>query len=200
MRGLIRMKTRAAVFFLLGLFILQAKNAEGGSSVDVVMTIQDLGFYWQEGNPNVTVTITQNLVDNRRVIRSDANTRQDYSIRVASQSATPGWTLATHTSTLEQNEYRLRALWHDDSFKPATTEFQANDILTGTSQISSAASFWNDSETSDNPPDHSIPGYQGFNVYPGQYTSLYIWVRGPISGSTPGILTATLEITASAVP
>lgn len=169
-------------------------QAADSSSVDIVMTIQVLGFHWVEQDPNVTVSIDQNAVDNRRVMQSDANTQQDYSIRVASQSAPPSWTLVTSSAALGSNKYRLRALWHQDSVKPATSEFQANDILTNSSAISSTTRFWNDvSET------HTVAGFEGFNVYPSQHTSLYIWVEGAPSGQ-PGPLTAVLGVTVSATP
>ncbi|OGR86002.1 MAG: hypothetical protein A3A86_05485 [Elusimicrobia bacterium RIFCSPLOWO2_01_FULL_60_11] len=178
-------------------------GAADSSSVDVVMTIQVLGFYWVESpgdaNEHVTVNIDQNAVDARRVIQSDANCQQDYSIRVASQDASPAWTLIETAAALGQNQYRLRGIWAVNNATITANSFGTNDIITGTPQTSSATQFFAEGESSGDVGTSDADG--GFSVYPGQYSNIYILVEGaPSPLSAAGPLTSVLEITMTATP
>lgn len=177
-------------------------QAADSSSVDIVMSIQVLGFQWIESpagsNEHVTVTIAQNAVDGRRVILSDANMLQDYSIRVASQSSTPSWTLETTNATLGMNKYRLRGIWAVNNATITVNSFGTNDIITDTPQTSSATQFFAEGESSSDVGTSDAEG--GFSIYPSQYANLYILVEGAPSGSAVGTLTAVLGITVSATP
>jgi hypothetical protein len=169
-------------------------RSSGSNSVDIVLSIEQLDVSLVEGTLDISVDVQNNIVKPRAVVRNTGNVNEDYRVRISSQSQPPNWNLIITTAALGHNEYRLRALWHKNDEAPVSSEYLANDILSTTAVTSTGSRFFNESDT------HTVSGFHGYDVSPGQYSNLYIWVEGPPAGSNSGPLTATVSVTAIATP
>jgi hypothetical protein len=181
-------------------YIAKVALTANTANVDVVMTIESISItnilplQITVGAPpgGKRVTTRQNdFVNNGSV-------NEDFSIKVG--STTPStWSLVSTTPGTDQ--YRLSALWHEYNTLATngTTEFQANDILTSSNQLSSDTVFFNDSET------HATTNVKGYNVpvfgnNSANERSLFFMFEAPSSTTTANTATATVNVTAAATP
>lgn len=175
-------------------FLCPPLRSGGNSDVDIVMSIEDLSVTLVQGSLDITFDVNDNLVEDKAAVQNTGNVDEDYQVYVSSQGHPPNWTLITDTSTLGHDDYRLRAIWHENDIKPSTSEYQANDILSTAPVTSSDTQFFNEFDT------HTVSGFKGYGTVPGQYSNLYIWVEGPPTGSQSGPMTNKIAVTAVATP
>lgn len=192
---------KLAALCWLSLLLFRAPGflrADSASSVDVVMAIQSLAITWDPNSAdhgNIPITVLENQLI-RSVVTNTGNGAQDYSLSIA--STTGSWTPVTFVPSID--EYALFAIWHEwntiftSDTVGAAAEFQSNDAVTGSEQLSSDTIFFNDIEF------HSTTGVKGYHVLPNEDRSLFILVFGPVASTGGPTSTAHVRITVSASP
>lgn len=182
--------------FLIGSFFSgRSLWAESEAIADLKLDIEvSTSVKVLSGNLSFKIAAKDNKIIKIK-LANNGNVREDFSLRVTSITPEGGWSqVTTHGSPLPSNSYRLHAIWHHWSKDPVKTEFQSNDILTYTYQMSSDSIFFNDNSGSET---HSTDFSKGYGVLNGGQRTLYIWVEGP--PSTTGFvrsITATIGIKA----
>ena len=184
---------------LVRLSVFGADNA----TVDVVMSIQALGVEAIKVHYPVSAsTGTSKIVNGRSVFKNTGNVNEDFSIRIA--STTGSWTPFTGSSAVPANQYRLRVIWaahFADTSSLTTADFDTNDILGTSSQLSSDTVFFKDAS---DPTRVGIPSVTGGSKVPvfgvgDNERHLFFRFDAGADGTT-GSATAFVNVSATATP
>lgn len=165
-----------SVFLAFAAFFQWANGYPADSSIGFVMTVPDLQATAVGGQPlDIQISNNENQILNRTIVRNTGNMNEDFVLRIASTTGP----LAPVSSVPADGQYRLYGIWYSSSQAPVDAAYGANDILTESTQTSSAFIFAKDSG-----PDSD----KGFNVPPwpniAGEKSLYFYVQGPPHGNS----------------
>ena len=205
--------TNKIAIIALGLLILPFAairvRAVDNATVDVVMSIQSvdvtgIAVYDPVSTPVATSKVIKAGGNpGRAVFSNTGNGTEDFSIRIASTSGS--WTpLETSANPVPQNQYRLRAIWaafYASTNNLATTDFDDDDILTTSNQLSTLFIFFHNGSA---PFKLGTPANNGgFNVpvagVGDNQRHLFFRFDSGAAGTT-GSSTAHVNVTATATP
>ena len=201
------MKRIIAAVAVMGILALpwaaSSLQAADNTTVDVVMSIQSVDVTLLNGATTFTVATA---VAAKKIVppepanlRNTGNFFQDYQVKAEKIADTGGWTQnnLTDGSPVGVNEYRLRGIWAVFGATITVNSFETDDVITGTSQTSSATRFFSAAGTQANVGTTAANG--GFNIPAlGERSLSLLFESG--AATTTGSSAARITITGIATP
>ena len=183
-------------------------QAVDNATVDIVMSIQSIDvtglkvFDAVATDVAASKVVRAGSVPGRAVYTNTSNVSEDFSVRIASTSGS--WTPFTGTTAVPQDQYRLRAVWAGffaSTMGLVTSDFNDNDILTGSNQLSSSTVFFSESSAVSKVGTPAANGGAGIPVTGVGDNARHLFFRFDSGASgTSGTSTAWVNVTATATP
>lgn len=211
------MKKVIAAVAVLGILALPwaastLQAATNNLTVDVVMSIESIDMTSVRVLDAVAVPVASSKVvragsgSGRVVYTNTGNVAVDFSVRIASTTpGTGGWTShESATNPVPASKYRLRAIWAGffaSTMSLATSDFDDDDILTSSNQLSTSAVFFSGVAAVGKVGTFATNGGTNVQVAGVGDNARHLFFRFDSgAATTTGSSTANVNVTASAAP